>query len=72
MEKHKESKNQFSPEVPCPGLQKAKEEARRLVMQASPKLMLQADACFRNRAMVRTRYRCWINERGEFQEQALV
>ena len=33
---------------------------------------LQADACMRNRDHVRTKYRCWINERGEFQESALV
>jgi len=72
MEKHKESAKVFSAEVPCSGLEHAKQEAKRIVMKSSPALMLQADACFRNQALVRTKYRCWINERGEFQERALV
>jgi hypothetical protein len=50
----------------------AKETARKLVQNSEPKIMLQADACFRNRNEVRTKYRCWMNERGEFQESALV
>jgi hypothetical protein len=72
MEMHRESQRVFSPEVPCSGLAAAKEAAKKLVLSAPPKLMLQADACFRNRNEVRTKYRCWVNERGEFQESALV
>jgi hypothetical protein len=34
--------------------------------------MLQADVCSRNQNQVRTRYCCWINERGEFVERALI
>jgi len=72
MEMHKESVRVYSIELPCFGLNDAKEEAKRMVLQSNPALMLQADACFRNRNQVRTKYRCWINERGEFQERALV
>lgn len=72
METHKESPRVFSPELPCSGLAEAKKQAKRLVLESPPKVMLQADACFRNRAQVRTKYRCWINERGEFQESVLV
>lgn len=72
MERHRDSSKIFSPELPCSGLAAAQEEAKRMVLAAPPKIMLQADACFRNRTGVRTKYRCWINERGEFQEQALI
>ena len=72
MERHKESKKIFGAEVPFLQLEEAKEEAKRIVMTSRPALMLQADACFRNKMQVRTKYRCWINERGEFQERALV
>ena len=72
MEKHKDSKNVFSAEIPCSGLGKATAEAKRRVLESDPAKMLQADACFRNRSEVRTKYRCWINERGEFHERALV
>lgn len=72
MEKHKQSSGEFSTEFLCSGLENAKDEAKRLVLQAHPSLMLQADACFRNRNQVRTKYRCWVNERGEFQERALI
>lgn len=72
MEKHKESTKVYSEELPCPGLEIAKTEAKRMVLEAPRSLMLQADACFRNRDQVRTKYRCWINERGEFQERALI
>lgn len=72
MEKHKLSKQVFSPETPCPGLMAAKAEARRLVRAAPPEVQLQADACARNRGFVQTKYRCWVNERGEFQESVLV
>lgn len=72
MERHKESTKSFSAELPCSGLEKAKDEAKRIVLESPPAVMLQADACFRNGEQVRTKYRCWINERGEFQERALV
>jgi hypothetical protein len=72
MEKHKESCRAFSSELPCPGLAAAKAEAKRLVLSANPALQLQADACARNGEVVQTKYRCWINERGEFRESVLV
>ena len=72
MEMHKESSRTFSPERLCYGLSAAKAEAKRIVLSADPALMLQADACARNRGQVRTKYRCWVNERGEFQESNLV
>jgi len=72
MEMHRDSTRVFSPERPCFGLNAAKQEAKRMVLESNPALMLQADACFRNQDHVRTKYRCWINERGEFQERALV
>jgi len=72
MQTQKDCPRVFSPELPCSGLGEAKEKARRMVLESPPSVMLQADACFRNRNEVRTKYRCWINERGEFQERALV
>ena len=72
METHKESKRIFSPELPYSALEDAKREAKRIVLGANPALMLQADACFRNRNGVRTKYRCWINDLGEFRESVLV
>jgi hypothetical protein len=72
MEKHKESTKAFSIEVPCAGLAAAQDKARQIVRESPPAIMLQADACLRNRNVVRTKYRCWINERGEFQERVLV
>ena len=72
MEKHKHSARVFSPEAQCSGLAAAKAEAQRLVQTADPAVQLQADACIRNRGLVRTKYRCWINERGEFHEKVLV
>lgn len=72
MEMNKDSARVFGSEVPCAGLAAAKNEAKRIVLSSPPAAMLQADACFRNRTGVRTKYRCWINERGEFQESALV
>ncbi len=72
MEMHKDSKRAFSAELPCSGLVAARQEAKRMVLGAPPEMMLQADACFRNRIGVRTKYRCWINERGEFQERDLI
>ena len=72
MEMHRDSNRTFSPEVRCSGLATAMDEAKRLVRESPPKAMLQADVCFRNGQGVRTKYRCWINERGEFQERPLV
>jgi hypothetical protein len=72
MEKHKESSGGFSSELPCSGLAAAKEEAKRLVLAASPAVRLQADACARNREIVQTKYRCWVNAQGEFRENVLV
>jgi hypothetical protein len=72
MEKHKESTRSFSAEIPCRGLREAEDEARRIVLGSDPAIMLLADACFRNRNQVQTKYRCWINDRGEFCEQTLV
>lgn len=72
MEKHENSSNSFGPEIPCNGLIEAKAEAKRLVLASDPALRLLADACSRNGGQVRTMYRCWINERGSFQESALL
>ena len=72
MEKHKTSTRAFSSEKPCAGLRAAAEEAKRLVMASDPAIMLQADACFRNRAGIQTKYRCWRDERGEFHEHKLI
>ena len=72
MEKHRESNGAFCPEFACSGLATAKDEAKRRVLQSDPAKMLQADACYRNKGQVRTKYRCWINERGEFHEYVLV
>ena len=69
---HKDSKQAFGPELPCSELDRAKAEAKQLVLSADPALMLQADACCRNGGLVLTKYRCWINERGDFQDRALV
>jgi hypothetical protein len=72
METHKESDRSFGPELLCAGLAVAKEEAKRLVLSSDPSRRLQADACARNGGRVRTKYRCWMNERGEFHESMLV
>jgi hypothetical protein len=72
MERHRDSNNTFSEELLFPALAAAKEEAMRLVRASQPDKMLHADACFRNRTGVRTKYSCWINQRGEFQERSFV
>jgi hypothetical protein len=72
MEKHKESKNIFGPELACSGLDTAKAEAKRIVLSSDPAVRLLADACSRNGGQVRTMYRCWINDRGDFQESVLI
>ena len=60
------------PELACSTLGQAIDQAKRSVLEADKTIMLQADACSRNRNQVRTRYRCWIDERGSFNELALV
>ena len=76
MEKHKESRNVFSSEIATCGLTQATHAAKRMVLESDPAIMLQADACYRNRGVVRggvrTIYRCWINKRGEFHEFVLI
>ncbi len=80
MERHKENRlrgsqvveRRFYPELACSGLNKAIAEARRTVLESDRAIMLQADACSRNRNQVRTQYRCWIDERGAFNELALA
>ena len=72
MEKHKESDRVFGPESQFSGLDMAKAEAKRMVLASDPAIRLQADACTRNGRRVRTKYRCWRNERGDFLESVLV
>jgi hypothetical protein len=72
METHKESDRVFGPELPCSDLGSAKEEAKRIVLASDPAVRLQADACIRKGLQVRTKYRCWRNERGEFMDSMLV
>jgi len=72
MENHKTSTRSFSSERPCSGLRAATDEAKRMVLASDPALMLQADACVRNRGHIRTKYRCWLDQRGEFHEYTLL
>ena len=76
MEKHKESRNVFSSEIATYGLTQATHAAKQMVLESDPSIMLQADACCRNRGAVRsgvrTKYRCWINRRGEFHESVMI
>ena len=60
------------PELVCSALGQAIDEAKRRVMESDRTIMLQADACSRNRNQVWTKYRCWIDERGVFNERALA
>jgi hypothetical protein len=60
------------PELAFATLGQAIDQAKRSVLEADKTVMLQADACSRNRNQVRTMYRCWIDERGVFNELALV
>jgi len=46
----------------------AMDEAKWSVLESDRATMLQAEACSRNRDQVRTKYRCWIDERGSFNE----
>jgi hypothetical protein len=59
------------PELACFTLGQAIEEAKRSVLESDKTIMLRADACLRNNNQVRTKYRCWIDERGAFNELAL-
>ena len=45
--------------------------SKRQVLESGAVAMLQADACLRNRNQVWTKYRCWIDERGGFNELSL-
>ena len=63
---------QLYPEIACSSLGEAIEQAKRSVLESDKATMLRADACSRNRNQVWTKYRCWIDERGAFNELALV
>jgi hypothetical protein len=60
------------PELACSNLDQAIDQARRSVQESDKAIMLRADACSRNIDQVRTKYRCWIDERGGFNELALA
>ena len=60
------------PELACFTLGQAIEQAKRSVLASDETILLQADACSRNMNQVRTKYRCWIDERGAFNEIALA
>ena len=60
------------PELACYNLDQAIDQAKRSVLESDKTIMLQADACSRNMNQVRTKYRCWIDERGAFNELALA
>jgi hypothetical protein len=60
------------PELACFTLGQAIEQAKRSVLESDKTIMLRADACSRNMNQVRTKYRCWIDERGAFNEIALA
>lgn len=80
MDVRKESRRSLSaplvkrlyPELACSTLGQAIDQAKRSVLESDKTIMLQADACTRNRNQVRTKYRCWIDERGSFNELALA
>ena len=60
------------PELACFTLGHAIEEAKRSVLESDKTIMLRSDACSRNNNQVQTKYRCWIDERGAFNEIALA
>jgi len=60
------------PDLACYNLNQAIDQAKRSVLESDKNVMLQADACARNMNQVRTKYRCWIDERGAFNELALA
>jgi molybdopterin/thiamine biosynthesis adenylyltransferase len=59
------------PDVACAALGQAIDQAKQTVLASDRTLMLQSDACARNRNGVQTKYRCWIDERGGFNEITL-
>jgi hypothetical protein len=59
------------PDVACAALGQAIDHAKRIVMDSDKALMLQADACSRNSNKVQTKYHCWIDDRGAFNERTL-
>jgi hypothetical protein len=59
------------PEIVFYALGQAIDEAKRRVLEPNESIRLQADACSRNRNQVWTKYRCWIDERGTFNEHTL-
>lgn len=63
---------QSYPELLCSNLDQAIDQAKRSVLESDKAMMLRADACSRNMNQVRTKYRCWIDERGVFNELALA
>ena len=63
---------QAYPELACSALGEAIDQAKRKMLASDRAIMLQADACSRNRNQVCTKYRCWIDARGAFNEIALV
>jgi hypothetical protein len=63
---------QLYPELACSSLDQAIDQAKRSVLESDKTIMLRADACSRNMNQVRTKYRCWIDERGTFNELALA
>jgi hypothetical protein len=60
------------PDVACAALGQAIDQAKRCVLESDKTLMLQADACSRNNHSVQTKYHCWIDERGVFNELVLA
>ena len=60
------------PELACSSLGQAIDQAKRRVLESGGAAMLQADACSRNRNQVWTKYRCWTDERGVFNELSLA
>ena len=63
---------QIYPELACSSLGEAIDRAKKRVLERDSNTMLQADACSRNRNQVWTKYRCWIDERGVFNERLLA
>ena len=63
---------QLYPDVACTALGQAIDQAKRRVLESDRALMLQADACARNNNAVQTKYHCWIDERGAFNERVLA
>jgi hypothetical protein len=63
-------KTQYAEQV-FAALGQAIDQAKQIVKESDRTLMLQADACSRNRNQVQTKFRCWIDERGAFHERIL-